>query len=218
MEILAVVAAVLVGVGLGWVFPGFQHRLYTEPEYRAVPASGRPLLALRLFCVVAAGTSLGLAFRPDLYHFGPALLTSACLLVLIAVSSTDFERRRIPNSVTYPAFLAALAFCWAWPDRSVGDILVGTGVGAAAAVLLVGLGILLGGGGMGLGIGDGKLMILMGAMVGWPGILPALFYGMILGGLVAVVLLVRKGRRAAFSYGPYLAAGGALVLLFPTVR
>jgi leader peptidase (prepilin peptidase)/N-methyltransferase len=167
---------------------------------------------------VSAGATLGLAFRPGLYDFGPAALTAACLLVLVAVSSTDFERRRIPNVVTYPAFVVAMALCWAWPDRSVWDIFLGAGVGLGVGIVLVGLGIVLGGSGMGLGVGDGKLMLLLGAMIGWPGIMPALLYGMILGGVVAVVLLVRKGRNAAFSYGPYLAAGGAIALLFPGVR
>ena len=148
----------------------------------------------------------------------PALLTAAFLLVLVAVSSTDFDRRRIPNKLTYPAFLVALALCWVWPDRSIAGVFIGTGAGIGAAVLLVGIGLLAGGGAMGLGIGDGKLMILMGAMVGWPGILSALFYGILAAGLVALVLLIRKGRGATFSYGPYLAAGAALLLLFPDLR
>ena len=206
------------GAVIGWFFPASQHRLYSEPEFRATPAAGRKLLALRMFCLVAAGVCLGAAFRPDFYDFGPAALTAAFLLVYVALSSTDFERRRIPNKLTYPAFVAAIALCWAWPDRSVADILLGTAVGLGAAAALVGLGLLFGGGGMGLGIGDGKLMILMGATVGWPGVLPALLYGMLGAGVVAVVLLVTKGRRATFSYGPYLAAGAALVMLAPGLR
>jgi leader peptidase (prepilin peptidase)/N-methyltransferase len=175
-------------------------------------------LLLRIFAMVAAAIGLAFAFRPGFYEMGPAVLTGAYVLVLVVVSSTDFERRRIPNKVTYPAFVVALALCWAWPDRSVSDILFGTAAGTGAAVLLVGLGVFLGGGGMGLGMGDGKLMMLMGAMVGWPGILPALFYGILGAGLVAVFLMVRKGRGATFSYGPYLAAGAALVLLLPELR
>ena len=92
------------------------------------------------------------------------------------------------------------------------------GAGVVAAMALVGFGVLLGGGGLGLGIGDGKLIILMGAMIGWPGVFPAVVYGILLGGLVAVVMLVRHGRGATFSYGPYLAAGAALALLFPSLR
>lgn len=212
------IVAGIVGVAYGWFLPTWQQVLYSEPEYRSAPATGRTLWLLRIFGIAGAGAGLALAFRSDFYDFGPALLTAAFVLVLVTISSTDFERRRIPNKLTYPAFLVALALCWAWPDRSVQDILLGTAVGVAAAVLLVGLGVFFGGGGVGLGIGDGKLMILMGAMTGWPGILPALFYGVLGAGLVAVVLMVTKGRGATFSYGPYLAAGAALVLLFPDLR
>ena len=87
----------------------------------------------------------------------------------------------------------------------------------AVAVVLIALGALFGGGSMGLGIGDGKLIILLGLILGWPSLMPALFYGIVGAGLVAVVLLFTKGRRATFSYGPYLAAGGALLLLFPAI-
>lgn len=218
METFGVIAAALAGVAFGFILPAVQHNLYSEAEYRATPASGRTLCLLRIFSMAAAGAGLAFAFRPDLYEFGPALLTGVFILILVTVSSTDFERRRIPNKVSYPAFVVALALCWAWPDRSVTDILLGAGVGTAAAVLLVGLGVFLGGGGMALGVGDGKLMMLMGAMVGWPGVIAALFYGILGAGIVALVLMVKQGRGATFSYGPYLAGGAALLLLFPSLR
>lgn len=211
-------SAGLVGAVAGWLFPQFQHLLYTEPAFRQQPASGRTLLLLRLFCALSAGTSLALAFRPEHYELGPAALSAVFLLALVALSSTDFERRRIPNKLTYPAAVLALAVCWAWPDRSVGDIALGGAIAVAVAVLLVGLGALFGGPGLGLGIGDGKLIIVLGLILGWPGIIPALFYGIAGAGVVSLVLIVRKGRKAFFSYGPYLAAGGAIVLLFPSLR
>lgn len=218
MDAVLVVVGALVGLGFGWAFPGYQHGLYSESAFREAPAPGRKLLLLRLFAMATAGVSLALAFRPNFYEIGPAAATAAYLLVLVGLSSTDFDRRRIPNRVTYPAFAAALALCWIWPDRSVTEMLMGTGAGIVAAMALVGFGVFLGGGGLGLGIGDGKLIILMGAMIGWPGVLSGLLYGILLGGVVAVVMLVRRGRGATFSYGPCLAAGAALVMLFPNLR
>lgn len=218
METFGMIAAALAGIAFGFVLPAVQHNLYSEAEYRVAPASGQTLWLLRIFAMAAAGAGLAFAFRPDFYEFGPALLTAVFILALVTVSSTDFERRRIPNKISYPAFAVALALCWAWPDRSVADILMGAGVGTAAAVLLVGLGLFLGGGGMGLGVGDGKLMMVMGAMIGWPGIVAALFYGILGAGIVALVLMVKQGRGATFSYGPYLAGGAALLLLFPALR
>ena len=209
------IVAGVIGLAAGWIFPQFQHHLYTEQSFREEPAHGRRLLALRTFSGVAASAGLALAFRPDHYDLGPAALSAAFVLILVAVSSTDFDRRRIPNKVTYPAALFAIAVCWAWPDRSVADIALGGAAGVGAAVLLVGIGVVVGGGDMGLGIGDGKLMILMGLVGGWPAFVPALFYGILGAGVVAVVLMVRAGRKAKFSYGPYLAAGAAILLLFP---
>ena len=217
MDVAIMVIAGLAGAGAGWLFPQFQHQLYSEPAFREAPAAGRTLLLLRVFCALIAGACLALAFRPDHYDFGPALVSAVFLLVLVALSSTDFERRRIPNKLTYPAALLAVVLCWAWPDRSVGDIAIGGAVGIGVAVLLVGLGILFGGGSLGLGIGDGKLIILLGLVIGWPGIMPALFYGIVAAGIVSLVLMVRKGRHATFSYGPYLAGGGAILLLFPSL-
>ena len=73
--------------------------------------------------------------------------------VLGVGADADFERRRLPNRLTYPAAIAAVAICWAWPDRSVTDIAIGAGLGTAAAALLV---VLRFGG------GDSKLVILIG--------------------------------------------------------
>jgi prepilin signal peptidase PulO-like enzyme (type II secretory pathway) len=67
----------------------------------------------------------------------------------------------------------------------------------------------------GLGMGDVKLACLIGLVTGWPMFIEALFIGILLGGLVAIVLLLLrlKGRKAAVPYGTFLAIG-PLVTLF----
>ncbi len=200
------VGAGLMGGVLGFVLPMYQHRLYSEAAYRAEPAAGRKLRALQAFAAVSAGASLAAAARPGYYDLGPRLLTAAFLVVLVTLSSTDFDRRRIPNVVTYPAVVAALALSWAWPDRAVADIAIGTGAAVCVAVVL---------GFLRFGGGDLKLVVLMGALLGWPDLMPALLYGVLAGGLVAAALLVLRGRGSTFAYGPYLAAGAAVVMLFP---
>jgi leader peptidase (prepilin peptidase)/N-methyltransferase len=88
----------------------------------------------------------------------------------------------------------------------------------AAAVLLLLLGALAGAAARSretaFGLGDAKLILLIGLLTGWPAVLSALLLGIIAAGIVAAVLIVLRGRGATYSYGPYLAAGAVVVLLW----
>ena len=200
------------GAGIGWFAAGFQHLLYRTQEQRDARAAGRKLLALRAFLALSCGGVAGLAVRPGHYDPGPAALTVVFGLVFCVIASTDFDLRLIPDRISLPSMGLALALCWAWPDRSVTDILLGGGFGLAVAIALVGLGFVFGGA---LGIGDGKLILLIGLVSGWPAVMSAVLYGIVIAGAVAAVLLLRKGRHSAYAYGPYLALGGLIVLLWP---
>lgn len=201
------------------MLPRHQHLLYRQPEFRASPANGRKLLLLRLFVAISSAAVIALAFRPGHYDAGPAILTAAFGLLLLVASSTDFERRIIPNRITYPAIGAATLVAWAWPDRSLMDIAVGGAValGVAAALFLFGIvvGGAVGSSATAFGLGDVKLIVLIGLLVGWPAILAALFIGVLAAGAPSVVMLVSGRGRQVFSYGPYLALGGLVVMLFP---
>ena len=87
------------------------------------------------------------------------------------------------------------------------------------------LGIVLGGGlffliilvsGGGMGGGDMKLGAMMGAFLGWKLVLLAILLGVFAGGAVAVVLLVTgsRGRKDPVPFGPFLALGAVLSLLW----
>ena len=70
-----------------------------------------------------------------------------------------------------------------------------------------------------MGFGDVKLAGVIGLMLGYPFVVPALMVGIILGGLAALALLItRKAERKSYiAYAPYLALG-ALVVLFRLLR
>ncbi len=208
VSILVAVAAAL----FGWFAAGVQHVFYRRPEQREARARGRKLLALRVFLAASCGLVGGLAFRPDHYDAGPAALAAAIGFVLCVIASTDFDQRLIPDRLSLPAMAAALALSWAWPDRSVSSILLGGAFGLGAGALLVGVGVVFGGA---LGAGDGKLILLLGLVLGWPAVMSAVLYGVVAAGVVAAVLMVRKGRGSTYAYGPYLALGGVIVLLWP---
>ena len=214
-EVIPLVGGAVASFGFGSVAGSFQHFLYREAEYRNAPATGRALTLIRWGLGIAAAIVVALALRPGHYDLGPGVLTGLFGVVLLVIASTDFERRRIPNRITYPATAAAIAFCWAWPDRDPESIMQGAAFAAGLGAVLFGAGIFVGGAAGGLGLGDVKLMILLGLLVGWPGAMYALFIGMILAGIPGVVLLAKGRRKAHFSYGPYLVGGGLAVLLFP---
>jgi leader peptidase (prepilin peptidase)/N-methyltransferase len=65
------------------------------------------------------------------------------------------------------------------------------------------------------GLGDVYLAAMIGAMVRIGFIAPALFLGIVLGGVSLVLLLLMKrvSRRQAVAYGPYLCLGAMITLL-----
>jgi len=67
-----------------------------------------------------------------------------------------------------------------------------------------------------MGGGDMKLGAMLGAFLGWPLGLLALFAGVLAGGIVALTLLAlgRRGRKDAIPFGPFLALGGAISALW----
>jgi prepilin signal peptidase PulO-like enzyme (type II secretory pathway) len=107
------------------------------------------------------------------------------------------------------------AFAWARPDRDALDIAVGLGAALAAGAFFFVLGVFAGRGATGFGMGDVKLVILAGLLLGWPLVVYGVFLGIMIAGVPAVALIVLGRGRSQFAYGPYLAAGIAVVMLFP---
>jgi leader peptidase (prepilin peptidase)/N-methyltransferase len=161
------------------------------------------------------------------------VLTTVFASVLLALSATDFERHLLPNRLMYPSLLAGLLLAAAWPARpTLASISGGTiatawpgWLSGATGALASGIaGAIVGGTIMlvifilfpGFGFGDVKLGTLIGFVVGFPAVVTALLLGMFIGGVAAgAMLLARRVRLgSAIAYGPYLAAGAILVMLW----
>jgi leader peptidase (prepilin peptidase)/N-methyltransferase len=68
-----------------------------------------------------------------------------------------------------------------------------------------------------LGFGDVKLSGLIGLVIGWLGVLPvfvATFAGFLVGGVMAVVLLVgrRAGLKSHIAFGPAMLVGAFIAI------
>ncbi len=107
--------------------------------------------------------------------------------VLVLAAAFDIRRGRIPNRLTYPAILGALAMhavYGGWGGFIFG--LEGLGVGFAPLILFYAAGR--------TGAGDVKLMAAVGAFLGPVGALWAFLLTAIAGGVYAVALSASRGR------------------------
>ncbi len=214
----------------GWAFsPGWPAILVYLRRRGRCPDCGAPL-ALRPVLVELA-TPLLFLFATKSYGINAhAIAVAGYLAVLLLVSVIDLATRRIPNAIILPASGVALllAILGVEPgfQRSLRGGLVGLGV-FLIAYALGGLFLRImkkrpSATGPALGAGDVKLALFIGLTTGYPGVIIALFIGAMVGAAAAlIVILWRLVQRRyqpliAMAYGPYLAAGAAIALLWST--
>lgn len=144
-------------------------------------------------------------------HSAHAIVLGLVLIaVLVPVALIDLEHRIIPNKITLPAALAALAIGAALDLRGVPEQLI-AGAGAGGFLLIFALAYP-----RGMGMGDVKLAAVLGLFLGWAvavAILAAVLLGTLFGSLVMARVGVEEGRKTAVPFGPFLALGGLIALM-----
>ena len=159
-----------------------------------------PAWAVFASAVLAVATVVRLGFSAN------AVACALMQVVLVGVAAYDLENRRVKNAVTIPVSVAAVLLRAAFERSALAEVVI---AGLATLLVFLVVSLILRGG---LGMGDVKLAGMLGFVLGWK-VLPALFLGAVVGGIVAGVLLARAGgRRSTMAYGPYLALGGAAVI------
>ncbi len=127
--------------------------------------------------------------------------------ILLYIIACDLRTQVIPNPSVL--LLSALALVRALASNSLTSSLTG---GLFACVLFALMAGLLGH----MGAGDVKLAAAIGVLSGWPNVMHALYWAILMAGVVVVALLVLKRIRRddAVAYGPYLCLGEWLFWLF----
>jgi len=131
------------------------------------------------------------------------------ITVMILITFIDLEQTIIPNRIVLPSALIGLAAAIAL-DPEKWWVYAAAALGAALFLFLLAL-VWRGG----MGAGDVKMALFMGAVLGAL-VVVALFLAFILGAVIGVALMAskRKTHRDTIPFGPYLALGSVLALLF----
>jgi leader peptidase (prepilin peptidase) / N-methyltransferase len=137
----------------------------------------------------------------------PAL---ALTITLVAAAETDLEHHIIPNRLMATSAVAAVAL-WAIvePGRLPENLIAGAAAGGLLLVAAVAYPA-------GMGMGDVKLAGVMGLYLG-ASVAPALFVGFAVGAVLGIVIVAARGmsaRKQGVPFGPFLAFGGIVGLLY----
>ena len=132
--------------------------------------------------------------------------------VMVVITFIDVDHKLILNKVTFPSvvvFYAASLLFREWWEGLVG-IAIGYGVPWLIGELYFRLRKK-----EGLGLGDSMLLAVIGALLGWKGVVVSLFGGSVLGSIIGIVVLARAKKeimQSELPFGPFLAAGAVFYL------
>lgn len=145
----------------------------------------------------------------------PVLLAFVSSLIVITFIDLDFQI--IPDSISLPwIVIGIIAGATVLPDPFLRAEPLGWAnslIGAVTGLVLFLVIVIASRGGMGMG--DVKMMGMVGAVIGWKGVLLTAFAGSVTGALAggAIVLFKGGGRKTKVPFGPFLALGGLISLL-----
>lgn len=130
-----------------------------------------------------------------------------CSLLLI-ISVIDIDTGLIPDVLSLSGIVAGFALSFFTPRLSWLDSLLGIVLGGGIFYLIA-KGYELIRRKDGLGGGDVKLLGMIGAFIGWPGVAFTILVSSVVGTIIALPLMWRsgKGLGASLPYGPFLAFG-----------
>ena len=186
---------------VSWLLLGGRCRSCKAPISPRYPLIEAATAALFVACVLAFGTTVA------------ALAAALFAALLVALAAIDVEHFMLPDRLTLPGIAAGLALSPFLPFGGFRAALLGAALGGGILLAISGAWLLLRGE-EGMGLGDVKMLAMIGAFLGWKGVVVALFSASLLGAAVGVVLLGRSraGLKTKLPFGAFLSLGGLFAL------
>lgn len=183
-------------------------------RYPVIEASAGVLFVL-VYAVFVQSVPEGLMQSFYFGGHGRELLTFARNVffasALLALFVYDLRWSLLPDAITIPVIVVgAVVQAVLYPSALLWyGLACAVGAGFFAAQYIISRGVWIGG-------GDIRLGALMGVMLGWPGVLLALFISYISGAIIALGLLALKlkNRKSEIPFAPFLTASTFIVLLY----
>ena len=150
------------------------------------------------------------------FGFGPAALAALIFTwALIALTFIDFDTQLLPDSITQPLIWLGLLLNLNGYFTSLNEALVGAVAGYLSLWSVYWLFKLVTKK-EGMGYGDFKLLAAIGAWLGWQMLPLVILLSSLVGAVVGVslILFAGHGRQIPIPFGPYLAGGGLIALLW----
>lgn len=153
--------------------------------------------------------------------------------LIVPLVFIDLHHKLLPNLITYPGFIGLLVLRLLAPDPWILEHTprwFGLERGPDWAVALLGavLGAAVGAGSLwlvrevyfrvrrveGMGLGDVKMMLMVGAFLGWQLTLFTIFLGSVLGSIIGVLMIALRGgnMRMAIPFGVFLGPAAIIAL------
>lgn len=176
-------------------------------RYCKAPISWRYPFVESLTSVLFVLSFWQFGLHPRLAH---ALLFCSLMVLLAGI---DLEHFLLPDKITLSGLIMGLALQFWRPMPGILDAVVGALVGAGILILVINYWYWWRGE-EGMGMGDVNMLALIGAFLGWQGVLTTLVLATISGAVVGIsmLLLGRLGLRSRLPFGVFLALGGLLTL------
>jgi leader peptidase (prepilin peptidase)/N-methyltransferase len=151
-------------------------------------------ISLRYVCVEII---TGLCALSTLMKYGvsiQALIIFSFICSLIVITYIDIDHKIIPNRITLPGIPICLLASFAFPQFSFKDALLGMVIGGGS-LLLIAWGYKTITKKDGMGGGDIKLLAMIGALLGWQGVVFTIYTASALGTIIGLPLMLFRKKK-----------------------